>query len=218
MANGKTKQITALALIIAAGGWLYWFFTPHVPALDERPYEAAGEKLASEAVRLLGSGGRVIVVVRDTSPFKIRAQEAMNAAFIATLKKSGQSPAVTHKIKLDPLRAIVFSGEDFAAALKGAQETDVLISFIGVPLLTEAQTARAGARRPKVLALCPLGSTPATELRRVFEQSILHGAVVLRLDSSPHFGGLGKQEAFARTFAWITPGNLAELDQITLRN
>ena len=216
---GKTKLSNSLgtATILAASVWLYSFFSPHVPALDRRPRQAAGDRLAREAVRRLEPGARLIVLARDSKPSKVEANEVQMDAFLGALKKAGQSVAVTHRLRLDPLRPPAVTAGDFIALLKSGQENDVIVSFLGPPVLSDEQAAALSGQRPQVIALCPRGSAEVFDLKRPFQQKLLAGAAVLRLNAPVKFAGANQEEAFNHLFAWITPANLADLDPITVR-
>ena len=168
-------------------------------------------------MKLLQPGARLIVLARESKPSKLEANDVQMEAFLAALKKAGQSAAVTHRLRLDPLRPAAVTAGDFVALLKSGQENDVIVSFLGPPMLSDEQVAVLGAKRPRVIALCPRGSTDRFDLKKPFQQKLLAEAVVLRLNAPAKFAGAGREEAFNHLFAWITPANLADLDSITVR-
>src|SRR5205823_6481476 len=59
----------AAAIITMAGSLLFLYFSSHesAPKLEMRPHEALGQVLAEEAAKLVGSGGRITLITRDTA-------------------------------------------------------------------------------------------------------------------------------------------------------
>ena len=97
MAKTKLSNSLTTATILVAAIWLYFFFSPRVPSIDPRPHQAAGERPAEEARKLLEPGARLIVLARESKPSRLEANEVQMAAFLGALKKSGRAAAVTHR-------------------------------------------------------------------------------------------------------------------------
>ena len=91
-------------------------------------------------------------------------------------------------------------------------EADVIVSFLGPPVFTDAQVARLGGKRPKLVAFCTGAMPDQVDLPRVFEQKLLHVAIISR--ASPTTAGpepANLRAWFDRMYQVITPANLAEL-------
>ena len=155
----------------AAAAWLLLFFHPSPPGVDRRPHLAAGEVLAAEAARLLESGGRLIVIARDSDAFEVPANTAQLDGFLQALKKSGRSPATIRRIKLDPLRILGVPPGDFFDLLRQGQENDVIVSLLGPPNLDREQLSKLRTKRPRVLAVCLGSTTTPAEIKSLFDQN-----------------------------------------------
>lgn len=211
MRNRIAINTAAIATTVAAGWWLYACLHPHPPGIDRRPHEAAGERLAAEAVKLLEPGARLIVIARDSQPYCVPAGEAQLDGFRRTLKKCGRSISVTRTYKLDPLRVVGVPPGDFYDLLRQCGDQDIVVSFLGPPLLEREQLAKLRTKRSRILALCSSATLTEADLKRVFDQKLLAGAVVCRNDAPARAVAAGGQSAFDQMFKWITPDNLAEL-------
>jgi hypothetical protein len=79
-------------------------------------------------------------------------------------------------------------------------------------MLSETQLAQIGEVKPAIIALCCGSVRDQVDLRTLFAQGLLQGAVVSRrpvlVKSSPPSSD---REAFERQFAEVTPANLAAL-------
>jgi hypothetical protein len=172
---------------------------------------ALGETLAAEAIRLAEPGARIIVLAREPAPFDVPACAAQLEGFLSALKKSGQSVATLQRIQLDPLRLPAVPPGDFFEVIRRGRDNDVIVSFLGPPLLEPGQLAKLGAKRPRILAVCS-GPLPArVDLRGLFAQKLLSAAVISRADAPAHGTTSSRQRAFEQCFQLITPDNLAEL-------
>jgi hypothetical protein len=204
------------AITLAAWLWLYVLFHPHPPAIDRRPHEVTGEMLAAEAARLLEPGARLVVLARDPEPFEVPASTAQLDGFLRALKKAGKHITLTQGFKLNPLRPAGVPSGEFFELLRKSAENDVIVSFLRPPVLSREQVAKLGAKRPRILALCPGALRGQVDLKQLFDENLLSAAVVSRDDAPAHAGPGNEQSAFEQRFWWITPANLSDLPQATV--
>jgi hypothetical protein len=209
MANRTATTVTAGMTIAAA--WLYLSFHPRPPGIDCRPHEALGEVLAGEAMGLMEPGARLIVIARATEPFHVPAAAAQLEGFLKAVRKSGQNVSAIRSLNQDPLRVAGVPPGEFFDLLRQARDNDVIVSFLGPPVLGDDQLAKLGGKRPRILAVCS-GAMPAqVDLRRTFQQRLLLVAVVSRPDAPAQAAAGSAQSAFDRMFKVITAANASEL-------
>jgi hypothetical protein len=204
MRHSNAALITAT--VVTAGCWLslYLLLNPRPPAIDRLPHEQAGERLATEALRLLSEGGRLVVIARDEQPFEVPANRAQLAGVQGALQKAKQNISALRLLKLDPLRVAAVPPGDFFDLLRQAGDQDVIISLLGPPLLSPDQVTKLGPKRPRVLAFCAGPNASEPELRKRFEQKLLNLAVVPRDDGWARFGPATPSTPFDQRFILIT--------------
>ena len=211
--GNQTIKITLASLTIAGAALtLFFTFYPLPPRLDAVPHEALGQAVAQEASKLLGSGGRILLIARDTRTFPNPAADVQIRSFLQTLKQSGLRVGFTNLVKLDPLRVVGVPPGDFFQILKRGSDADVVVSFLGPATLSEEQVAKLGDKAPKVIAVCTGEMPRQVNLKRLFEQKLLHAAVISRrgLAAAPPASGRGR-EWFDYLFAMVRPGDFSEL-------
>src|SRR6185295_4482876 len=142
MGNKKIVGTVAVVVILAALGSLYITLIGLPPRVDVRPHEALGEAMAQETRKLVGSGGRIHLIRRDTALYPNPAADAQMRAFHRELRKAGASVATTIVIKKDPLSLLSVPPGDFYKILEKSSEADVIASFMGPPMLTTDQLAK----------------------------------------------------------------------------
>ena len=173
--------------------------------------------LAAETLKLLDGDARLIVITRDLESFKLPATTAQLESFLGAIKAAGKTPAAIRSIKVDPLRVVGVPPGEFFDILRQGKENDVIVSFLGPPMLAADQIARLGMKRSRVLALCS-GAMPArVDLKKAFDQQLLHAAIVSRADAPAQAVAGSTRNAFDQMFKVITPGNVAELSALTPR-
>ena len=211
---GNKKFIAIIAGLITLGAWasIYLSVWGLPPRLDPRPHEALGRAIAEEALKLRTPGGRILLVCRDTVRFKSPASVAQLRGFHAALKATGAKVASTNSIKIDPLRLMSVPGLDYLHILKAASDTDVVVSFLGPPVLNAAQLAQLSEQRPKVVAVCSGAMPVQVNLKRIFEEKLLHVAVISRPDISTNAPPSDTPRGwFDHLYTLVTPASLSEL-------
>ncbi len=216
MRNNKVTSVVASLTTLGALSFLYVSLRGLPPRLDPRPHQALGQTVAVEALKLLGPGGRILLITRDTATFRNPAIDAQMKSLHRTLNRAGARVAVTNLLKLDPLRLVSVPAGDFFQILKKASEADVVVSFLGPPALSREQIAKLEEHRPKVIAVCT-GSIPSqVDLRRIFEDKLLQVAVVSRKVVTAGAPAADNAQAwFDHLYALMTPATLSELPVAT---
>lgn len=216
MANRKVINAVAGVTTMAALVWLYAFFHPRPPPIDSALHQMVGEVLAADAIKQLEPGARLIVIARDKEPFQVPAAAAQLDGFVGALKKSGKTVAAMRLLKLDPLRVVSVPPGDFYDLMRQARSNDVIVSFLGPPLLNDDQVAKLGTKRPRVLALCSGAMPVQVDLKKIFDRKLLLSAVVSRPDAPAKAATDNAQAAFAQMFKVITQANLSELPPVAV--
>jgi hypothetical protein len=212
MANPTIIRTAAGFVILGAAAVLWFHLYGFGPAFESRLHRALGEAVAEEAAKLLGDGGRLILIDRDTRIFKSPATVAHLRSFHQALSRSGRATAFTNVIKVDPLRLLAAPPGDFFEILRRTSKADVVVSFLGPPVLSGQQIQRLGEDHARVVAFCP-GTIPArTDLKGLFRQNLVHVAIIDRpvtlanpADSAP----LG--DWFDRHYETVTRDRLEDL-------
>jgi len=179
----RTRTSTSLlwAAVVVASWTAIWAATSGLPPrVGPRIHEEIGRALAQEAVRLLGPGGRVTVLARDTGTFKQPAIDIALGSFTRELKKNGGNDPFVQGLQIDPLRPLQVPAGDLHELLRHGAVGDVVVSFMGAPLLSDEQRASLGGVKPKIVAFCPGGIFGIQELKELGGQGLLHAAVVSR--------------------------------------
>ncbi|MBC8001845.1 MAG: hypothetical protein H7X97_04575 [Opitutaceae bacterium] len=204
----------SLLAIVAAGAFLSFRYFGPAPKVERRSHAALGQALAEQTAKLLGQGGRVTLIAPDTSAFRYPGAEVQLKAFHQALRRAGHGVAATNWIRLDPLRVVRVPPGDFAEILRKQTDADVVVSFMGPPVMSSEQKARVGQKRPKVIAICSGDMPRQINLPSLFAENFLHAAVVSR----PRPGAPPKSDDssawFDHLFQWITPQNQAELSAL----
>ena len=216
MANKRVINWLAGAVIVAAVVWLYLFFNPRPPAIDHPPHKRAGEVLAAEAIKLLEPGARLIVIARAKEPFQVPAAAAQLDAFLRTIEKAGKNVTTTRVLKVDPLRVTGVPPDYFFDLMRQAGSNDVIVSFLGPPVLNDEQLSRLAGKRPRILALCSGAMPLQVDLRKMFERQLLLAAVISRTNAPAQSKANNAQAAFDEMFQVITPANVSELPPLAV--
>lgn len=196
----------AIAGCVAA---LFPDFGAHPPDTHPAVPREIGSALAMAAAKLAGPGGRITVLTRDTSAFKQRAAELTLDEFLNTAARAGATVASVETLQVDPLRPLQVSPDDFYQLLRRAKAGDVIVSFMGPPLLSDEQRATLGEVKPKIVAFCP-GSLPGyIDLRLLAERHLLHAAVLSR--TLPSKAGPPLAETFDNLYVSVSADDLAKL-------
>jgi hypothetical protein len=211
MTNTKVKNVVAGSVVILA--WIYVCFAVVglPPSVNRKPHQGLGQVLAEQVAQLRGPGGKVTVITRDISTYPNPALATQMKSFQQALKKAGVSIAATKVVGANPITLVTAAPGDFFNAMKNQTEADVLVSFIGPAAVPETQLAKLGEKRPKVVALCTGTMPQRINLKQLFEQKLLHAAVVSRdspLASGPSSNTPGGW--FDHLYRLVTPANLAE--------
>lgn len=205
----RTIAARTLAVIAIVMAWhsIYTGVHPSPPAVDPAPHMALGRWVADRAMDLQQPGARLILFARDPGLVPVPAAAAQVAGFLEEVGKAGRKVAGTRWIRLDPLRLPAVPSGDFFDQIRKGRSNDVIVSFLGPPVLDEEQLLRLGPNRPRIIAVCP-GSAPRSwNLLQLFEHGLL-AAVLLRDETASTVPG---KPPLGRSFRWVTPANLAEL-------
>src|SRR5580765_2158199 len=214
MRSDRIKTVASLVTMAGAAAVLYFSLGEAPAQVDSRPQEGLGQVLGEEAAKLLGPGGRIVLITRDTTDFKNPAAESQVSGFQRALRDAKLTISSTNLIKQDPLRVVRVPPADFIQIIRKHAEGDVIVSLLGPPILTEEQRAGLGESRPRILAVCA-GATPAqVDLKQLFDQHLLHAAVISR-NQAGSAAARNLREAFNQSFELITPANLSELPRLT---
>lgn len=219
---GGKKIITILAGIVILGSVLVIALSMSSgfgPSLDAAPIREAGRVLARQALAQLKPGGSVLVITRDTAFFENPASDVLLESFRRELRKNRVEVAAIQTIQIDPLRPVAVPAGDFLQWIKKTEKGSVIVSFMGPPILSDAQLAQLGQAKPAIIALCSGPARDQVDLRGIFAQGLLQGAVVSkRTPANMPARAASDREAFEQRFAEVTSGNLAPLAPGTAAN
>ncbi len=213
MRSEKAKTWAATITIFAALLLLYFALRVAPPKVDPRPHEALGQVLANEAGKLAGSGGRITVIVPDTVLHKNPAADVQMKRFYQAVKQAKLTVVATNVIQLDPNRLVRVPPGDFFDVLRKQTDGGVVVSFLGPPVdLSAAQRAKLAGRKPRIVAVCSGTMPQQVNLKELFEQGLLHVAIISRLQPPPNLPQSNNlQYWFDYFYQVITPANLADL-------
>ena len=150
------------------------------PSFDSKTYEASGWGVAQQALHLLKPGGRVVVVTRDTTAFKNPATDIQLAAFKKVLQAARVPIESILALQVDPLRPVRVPSGDFLQLIRKTSADSVIVSFMGPPLLDEAQRRQLGEAKPEIVAFCSGSLAETVDLTALFSQGLLQAAVITR--------------------------------------
>src|ERR1051325_5528930 len=103
-AKQNAKIIIAAGVIVLSALFLYSFFGGFGPPVDVTTQKALGRFLATEALKLRGSDGKILLLSQDTSAQANPYAEAQLRAFERTLRKNGAAIAAHRRVRLNPIR------------------------------------------------------------------------------------------------------------------
>ena len=210
--NSKQVVVAVAAFAVLAAAFFVWRRSSG-PAVNLRPSTAAGEVLADEVGRLLGSAGKVVIIGREVSRQGLDATGECVASFTAALqRRPNLKLAATEWIPRSPAAIMdmgAISSEQLLAVAGKNPDARVLVVFAGLPPYSAQLANELTARSVKLVAVCGYGPT----VRRWLESKSLAVAAVPRFDSPPADAPKPKtaREWFEREFQLVTPENVASL-------
>jgi hypothetical protein len=213
MRNHKAlSTIAALTIVgssLAIGLCLNGGAGPH---LEPSGYRELGRVFARETLSLLRPGGAIMVITRDTAAFPNPASDILFASFKREVSKAGAKIDSVQALQLDPLRPVSVPPGDFFRWIKNSDQGSVIVSFLGPPLLSDAQLSQLGQVKPAIVALCSGAVRDQADLRSLFSEHLLRAAVISKRPATA-FGSppASEQESFDRLYALISTSNLSTL-------
>jgi hypothetical protein len=180
MRNRTPIDLFAMVVIVAAFVFIGLCSGELAPRFDEKLPAQIGQTLARETLGLLPASGKISVITRDTEAFHQPAMDALFKSFGQEIRRTGARIAVTQSLQLDPLRPVEVPPGDFYELIRKATSEDVVVSFLGPPVLSPEQRAKLGKVKPKIVAFCSGNLAEAADLRELFRADLLHVAVVNR--------------------------------------
>jgi hypothetical protein len=207
--NPIIQAVALVATLGAVGAMVIIGHGGFGPAPTREPHQAAGAELARQAISLLQPGGRITVITRDTSLFPNPATDILMESFQEELRARHVSIDAVEKLQVDPLRLISVPPGDFQNWIHQSAAGDVIVSFMGPPLLTEAQWQPLGEIKPAIVAFCPGSGLQPVDYRPLFAHGRLRAAVASRRDkSSPAVKSKNPLAWFDQDFVVVTATNV----------
>jgi hypothetical protein len=203
------RSTCLLSLLCALAAWIAVFVIRYElpPRTDRGLHAAIGKALAQEAIHLMGPGGSIVLITRDTESFPQPAITVLTASFERALRRAGARLADRHEIQLDPLRPVEVPPGDFYELMRRAAPGNVIVSLMGPPVLTEEQQIKLGAVKPKIVAFCAGNLAEIVDFKQLFDAGFLHAAVISRSPASPAGAASPRgSSAFDRLYTLIRSG------------
>ena len=212
MGTDRVKTVAATVTIGCALLLLYFSWHEAPPKPDSRLQEALGQVLVEVAGKLLSGDGRITLIGWDTSAVQNPTADLQLSGFLEALQRAKRTLYTTNLINQDPLRLLRVPPGDFLQILRKHSESDVIVSLLGPPILKPDQRASLGENRPRVVALCS-GSLPEqVNLRELFDQNLLHVAIISRRHPGPAVASSPNlRDSFDQLYQVVTAANLSEL-------
>jgi hypothetical protein len=214
MRDNKVMQAVAVAATLGAGAVMA--FTESggcAPRINPAPHRAVGMELAQQALAMLKPGSKIIVVTRNTTTFKNPATDILMGSFQRELRKAHVNVSAVQILELDPLRLIQAAPGDFQKWIYHATSGDVIVSFVGPPVLTPSQLGQLGEIKPAIVAFCPGGWPDRIDFRPLFQEGLLRTAIVSRR-GQPAIPGTSwnSPDAFDQNFIILTAANVDDFE------
>jgi hypothetical protein len=148
------------------------------PKTDSAVYSQVGKTLAQQALAVLPPGGRIVIIARDLQVYR---QPAMEIALKEFRNAVGRTAEIdTHSVQVDPLRPVEVPPGDFYEAIRRAKTNDVIVSFLGPPILEPEQQEKLTGNKRKIVALCTGNMAEQADLSDLARRGLLHAAIVNR--------------------------------------
>lgn len=214
----NSKPIDSLAVVVGLGCIIALGLSLRnsPPSPDSQLHRAIGVALATEASRLVGPGGRVVLISRDTEAFPQPALAMLLRSFHHELARVGVPIAATQLVQTDPLRPTEVPAGDFFELLRRAPAGHVVVSLLGPPLLTAEQQKKLGGVRAKVVVFCPGSIAETVDLRQLFQDGLVHTAIVSRpLVAGEQFAS-GHAAAFDKLYRVVRSNDRSEGTNVSL--
>jgi len=212
MQNSRATDIVAGLATVGALAAAALFICEWPPSVHRDIHEAIGQALAKEATDLLGDGGQITVITRDTTAFKQPAAEILLDSFKREVRRVSAASVKTLALQVDPLKPVQVPPGDFFELIRKGTQRDVIVSLMGPPFLTEEQHAQLGEIKPRIVAFCSGNLAEYIDLRTLFEERLLHAAVVSRRNDPGSASNPEKlRESFEQLYIRISATNLASL-------
>jgi hypothetical protein len=213
MMKSITKQNPSAAVIVTAmiiaSVWIC-FVRVNAIRNDNSLQQRVGEVLAEQTARLLGKDGRIVCITmttRDRPQLKIQLE-----AFKATLRRLGDYEL--RECELDPRdcgAGTGLPGQIYVQTIKLHKNTDVFVSFIGVPILTQKDIVELGGK-PKLIA----ESRSADNLPALFGNHLIEIAVIPRFEFPPPGSTTQRtpEDRFTQRFEIVTLASAKSLPKL----
>jgi hypothetical protein len=182
------------------------------------PQSALGEIVGEETARLAGPGSKVLLLVPAKGDPAAMWVESAVPVFTATLARHGNVTVVAMervKVRTDdpsPMREEL-TAKQFDSLLNNLRGAVAVVSFVGFPVLDEAQLASVKKRQLKMVAIYTAGPQAGPHYRKALESRALGLAILPRME--PPAGASQKpataKELFNQQFQAVTPETAAQL-------
>jgi hypothetical protein len=211
MNANMVKTLLSLLVITGCAALAFYLVQGPGPQFDPALHRAIGKALAEQALALEASG-KFVLLARDVSIIPNPASTEQVKAVSEMLSKKGHPLSQTNLSQVDPLRVLRYPPGDYVELLRKLTDNDVIISLLGPPDFTEAHFARLTEKRPKIVALCTGTMPEQINLRKLFEDQLLHAAIVSRSElTSGYTAAAASGNSFEALYAIVGSNNLATL-------
>ncbi|MBM3839262.1 MAG: hypothetical protein FJ398_15100 [Verrucomicrobia bacterium] len=119
-------EITAALIASAALAVVVLSSCEFAPRVDRKLHSGIGRALAAEALSLLGHGGQITVITRDTEAFRQPALDLLLASFQREARRAQAAIAGTQLIQADPIRPAEVPSGDFFELIRRTAAGNVI--------------------------------------------------------------------------------------------
>lgn len=209
----NSKAINILTIVGLVGGVSAILFCTQQlpPTVETGLHRSIGSAMAAQTAALVKAGGSVYILTRDTKAFRQPSLDIQLASFQKAINRAKIPIAAVQLIQTDPLRPTETPPGDFLELIRKASADSVIVSFLGPPLLEEQQRRQLNEIKPKIVAFCGGEQPKREELSRLFDQGLLHAAIVDRIPPTVPVGPKKAELTFEQLYLVITAANLSAL-------
>jgi hypothetical protein len=150
------------------------------PNSDRSLHESIGAALAKQTLAVASPQSHITVITRDTDAFPQPTIDSLMRGFQKELGRAGVKLGSIQRLQLDPLRPSEVPPGDFYERIRRGTTEQVVVSFLGPPLLSAEQWTRIGRVKPRIIAFCPGPISRTVDLQQLMAAGYLHGAIVSR--------------------------------------